>query len=129
MAEQHTELIRFISSIPATENGIVYDNGLNNLPGYQSELYYPELVISALALETLADIQNEKIKQKREPMNPETITGMIIHSDLQTRGKREYLIAQMIILEAFALLYNMEYAVHKLRYVSKKVSSLPVNLS
>lgn len=120
MTAQHADLIRFITGIPIAEDGIVYDNGLDDLDIFKSEMYEPDFSVSALALITIEHINNKGINQVNVPIDKGTITYKVLNSNMADRARHEYLLLRIIILESFSLLYSIDHFPDKLRFVSLK---------
>lgn len=87
---------------------------------YTSTLYTPSFSVSALARLTLEDIQRNKIELINVPLDPRTIVSQVMNSDLATYNPRVYVLVCAVVLESFALLYNLEERNTNIQYVTKK---------
>ncbi|AFQ96516.1 putative membrane protein [Bacillus phage vB_BceM_Bc431v3] len=114
------DLIRFVSSVPVLPDGTIPLNEMGTTVQYTSTLYTPSFSVSALARLTLEDIQRNKIELINVPLDPRTIVSQVMNSDLATYNPRVYVLVCAVVLESFALLYNLEERNTNIQYVTKK---------
>lgn len=115
-----TDLIRFISNIPVLNDGTVPVSTLDSRETFVSTLYDANYILSSLARFTQDDLNSGKIGVDTQPLDPNTIVSLALNSDLASYAPEIYLLLRVVVLEAFALLYNIEEQNGNLRYVSTK---------
>ena len=118
--KQHSDLIRFVSTISISSDGSVPLNSLENSTGFVSLLYEPEYRVSILSTITLGNIRNNLFSEISVPIRPDSITGLALSSDLSTYAPDIYLLLRLVVLESFSLVYSIREDKDNLRYITKK---------
>jgi hypothetical protein len=114
------DLIRFITSLPVLNDGTVPVNTMVENVQFVSSLYTPEYSLSMLARMTLDVLNINGVEATASSLDPNTIVFQVKNSDLATYAPDIYLLAKMVVLEGFAILYYSETDPLSLRYISKK---------
>lgn len=118
--EFNSELMRFITGIQISSDGTVPLNNLDDPTSFESELYTPEYSVSMLTLIVLKKIDREEIEIVNGSVPEHTITHKVLDSDLASFAPDIYLLARLVVLESFALVYSINESKEDIEYINKK---------
>lgn len=114
------DLIRFISGINISSNGRVHLDQLQGSSGFTSELYTPDYSVSVTGRMVHSLLNTPEVELLSDSVEPDSITSMVLNSDLSVYAPDVYLLLRIVVLESFALVYCIEQDRPKLQYMTKR---------
>lgn len=118
---QSSDLMRFISTLNIDPEGDVILNVIDTEePNFISRFYTPQLKVSEAGSRVSDKINLKEIQQTGKQLNNNTLTIMLINSNLSIIHPYMYKLAQSIILDSFALVYAIEEDNSLLRMLESK---------
>lgn len=119
MIQKPAELVRFISGIVIDSEGKVHLDQLDVIDKFESDLYSPAFAVSVMSRMVLDEI-NQTVELLDMPVEKDSFIGLVLSSDLQAYSPYMYLLAKIVSLECYSVVYCIDEDRNKLRYVTKK---------
>lgn len=119
MIQKPAELIRFISGIPIDNGGTVHPDQLKETETFESILYKQTFSVSIMSRMVLDELTKD-VELLDMPVEKESFVGKVLRSDLQSYAPYMYLLARIVALECYSVVYCIDEDREKLRYISKR---------
>lgn len=105
---QSADLLRFIRYINVNVEGEVVMNVVDDTPNFISRFYTPHFRTNKISSNILDLIADNSIAEINKSLSKDCLTYKFLHSGLKLTDPYIYSLAQVVILESFALIYAIE---------------------
>lgn len=105
---QSADLLRFIRYLKADINGEIVTNVIDDETNFISRFYTPHFRVNKISSTLLDLIADNNIGEINKELSEDSLTYKFLHSGLKLTDPYIYSLAQVVILESFALIYAIE---------------------
>lgn len=108
----------FLNALEADGDGKVIVNQLDTTPSYISKQYTPNLQVSVATSNLLTNLNVENTVDMNASLSEDSLTYLIITSDLKTTAPDIYQLAQAVIADTYTYYYAIQSSVKYLNQIS-----------
>lgn len=105
---QSADLMRFIRYLNVNVNGDIVTNVIDDEQNFISKFYTPHFRANKISATILDLIADNNIGETNKSLSKDSLTYKFLNSGLKLTDPYIYSLAQVVILESFALIYAIE---------------------
>ncbi|CAD0299968.1 Phage protein [Enterococcus phage 156] len=106
--EQSADLLRFFRYLNVDISGEVVANVIDDQPNFISRFYTPHTRVNKISSTLLDIVRDNDIGETNKALSKDSLTYKFLKSGLKLSSPRIYELAQIVVLESFALIYAIE---------------------
>lgn len=105
---QSADLLRFFRYINVDIEGEVVSNVIDDSPNFISRFYTPHTRVNKISSTLLDIVRDNNISETNKELSQNSLTYKFLKSGLKLTAPDIYQLAQIVVLESFALIYAIE---------------------
>lgn len=105
---QSADLLRFFRYLNVNVQGDVVSNVIDGQPNFISRFYTPHTRVNKISSTLLDIVKDNNISETNKELSKDSLTYKFLKSGLRLTAPDIYQLAQIVVLESFALIYAIE---------------------